>query len=104
MSSYGPESSSIEKFIISATFFIFIMSSYLSPIQSYNPFSDKIYAFNELSSHLPHEELPMLCIQQLYCKQLCRSHYVFNFQIFMFHELSDFSQSFGGFWSRVRLG
>ena len=53
MSSYGPESSSIEKFIISATFFIFIMSSYLSPIQSYNPFCDKIHAFNELLSHLP---------------------------------------------------
>ena len=54
MSSYGPESSSIEKFIISATFFIFIMSSYLSPIQSYNPFCDKIHAFNELLSHLPY--------------------------------------------------
>ena len=46
MSSYGPESSSIEKFIISATFFIFIMSSYLSPIQSYNPFCDKIHVFH----------------------------------------------------------
>ena len=53
MSSYGPESSSIEKFIISATFFIFIMSSYLSPIQSYNQFCDKSHAFNELLSHLP---------------------------------------------------
>ena len=30
------------------------MSSYLSPIQSYNPFCDKIHAFNELSSHLPY--------------------------------------------------
>ena len=55
MSSYEPESSSIEKFIISATYFIFIMSSYLSPIQSYNPFCDKIHAFNELLSHLPYE-------------------------------------------------
>ena len=47
------KSSSIEKFIISATFFIFIMPSYLSPVQSYNTFCYKIHAFNKRLSHLP---------------------------------------------------
>ena len=70
MSSYGPESSSIEKFIISATFFIFIMSSYLSPIQSYNPFCDKIHAFNELLSHLPNVDVPDNYVYYMYLLNL----------------------------------
>ena len=105
MSSYGPESSSIEKFIISATFFIFIMSSYLSPIQSYNPFCDKIHAFNELLSHLPYdllndimvEKLLIVTIDQKSCTQLliCGSECICSsvFGLFYMHVAFLFSRS-----------
>ena len=51
MSSYDPESSSIEKFMISRLFYIFIMLPYLSPFTSYNPFYDKIQLITQLYSH-----------------------------------------------------
>ena len=41
MSSYGPESSSIEKFTFSASFFIFMVYLYLQPIKSYSPILTK---------------------------------------------------------------
>ena len=48
MSFYDPESSSIEKFMISRLFYIFIMLPYLSPFTSYNPFYDKIQLITQL--------------------------------------------------------
>ena len=48
MSSYDPENSSIEKFMISRLFYIFVMLRYLSPFTSYNPFYDKIQLINQL--------------------------------------------------------